>query len=128
MRDLSASEFLRAGRSPSRSRNARKKSKKSANGPCRLHSRSLDVGKLGLGYETDEVVSFNYCSGSCTRTNYDIVLTYIVQNGILEPKNTNFFSEPCCRPTQYENFSFLDAFNVWQTVHEGSASACACVG
>lgn len=128
MRDLSASEFLRAERSPSRSGNARKSFRRSANGPCRIHRRSVHVRNLGLGYETEEVVSFNYCSGSCTRTNYDVVLNYIMQNGILGPRNSNFVSEPCCRPIKYENFSFLDVYNVWQTVHEGSAAQCGCVG
>ncbi|XP_034270773.1 artemin [Pantherophis guttatus] len=128
MRDLSASEFLRAERSPSRSGNARKNFRRSANGPCRKHSRSVLVRNLGLGYETDEVVSLNYCSGSCTQTNYDVVLSYIMQNGILGPRNRNFLSQPCCRPILYENFSFLDTYNVWQTVHEGSAAQCGCVG
>ncbi|XP_058033611.1 artemin [Ahaetulla prasina] len=128
MRDLSTSEFLRAERSPSRSSHARKKNRKTANGPCSLHRRSILVRNMGLGYETDEVVSFNYCSGTCTRTNYDVILSYLTQEGTIGPKRKDFVSQPCCRPTQYENFSFLDKHLVWHTVFDGSAVACGCMG
>ncbi|XP_026521511.1 artemin [Notechis scutatus] len=129
MQDLSTSELLGTSHSPSHSRNARRNSRRSGKGPCRLHSRALNVQDLGLGYKTEEVVLFKYCSGSCDsyRTNYDQVMNYITQQGLV-PVEKNFMSKPCCRPVLFENFSFLDIYNVWQNVEKGSAAACGCVG
>uniref|UniRef100_A0A2D4IGG5 TGF-beta family profile domain-containing protein n=1 Tax=Micrurus lemniscatus lemniscatus TaxID=129467 RepID=A0A2D4IGG5_MICLE len=129
MQDLSTSRLLKTVRSPSRSKSAKRNSRRFGNGPCRLHSRTINVQDLGLGYQTEEVVLFKYCSGTCEsyRTNYDHILNYIIQQGLI-PEKKNFISKPCCRPVQFENFSFLDIFNVWQNVEKGSAAACDCVG
>ncbi|XP_013919214.1 PREDICTED: artemin [Thamnophis sirtalis] len=128
IRDLSTSGFLRFERSRPRSRFARRNSRMPANGRCRLHSLSIKVQDLGLGYETKEFVLFNYCSGTCDRTNYDEVMNYIMRQGVIGAKYKNSVSQVCCRPIKYENFSFLDVYNVWQTVHKGSAVECDCVG
>ncbi|XP_070604953.1 artemin [Erythrolamprus reginae] len=128
IQDLSTSKFRRAERSRSRSSNGKRNSRRTGNGPCRLYSRYMHVRDLGLGYDTEEVILFKYCSGTCHTTNYDIVLNYVMQRGIVEPRHKNFVSEPCCRPVRFENFSFLDVYNVWQSVYRGSAAECDCVG
>uniref|UniRef100_A0A670XZV1 TGF-beta family profile domain-containing protein n=1 Tax=Pseudonaja textilis TaxID=8673 RepID=A0A670XZV1_PSETE len=129
MQDLNTSELLRTAHSPSHSRNAKRNPRRSGRGTCRLHSRALNVQDLGLGYKTEEVVLFKYCSGSCESsiTNYDQILNYIMQKGLV-PAEKDFVSKPCCRPLRFENFSFLDIYNVWQNVEKGSAAACGCVG
>ncbi|XP_063153851.1 artemin [Candoia aspera] len=132
IQELSTSELLRAERSPSSSSSARKGSRRAGRGNrgryCRLHSLRMKVRDLGLGYDSDEVVKFKYCSGSCqrTRTNYDLTLSHLIKQHAIVPGPHS--SQPCCRPTRYENFSFMDVHNVWKTLDKVSAAECGCVG
>ncbi|KAM6457471.1 artemin isoform 1-T1 [Liasis olivaceus] len=135
IQELSTSELLRAERSPSSSSSARKGSRKSGSNRgryCRLRSLRMKVRDLGLGYDSDEVVKFKYCSGSCqrTRTNYDLTLSHLIEQHAIVPgpHDHSPFSQPCCRPTRYENFSFMDVHNVWKTLDKVSAAECGCVG
>lgn len=132
---LSETELLRAERSPPGSSKSKKGSKKGGRGShsrnCRLHNIMVKVRDLGLGFESDEIVLFKYCSGSCqhARTNYDLTLNRLVQLGTLTPANNcRPASHPCCRPTRYEAVSFMDVRNAWQTVDKLSAAECSCVG
>lgn len=98
------------------------------NGDCRLEKKQLRVRDLGLGYESDEIVVFKYCVGTCekSRKNYDMALKYLMDNGgISEPKIS---TQPCCRPTRFETVSFMDARTIWQTIRWLSAANCSCVG
>nr|XP_016848708.1 PREDICTED: artemin isoform X2 [Anolis carolinensis] len=131
----SASELFRAERSPAGATKTRKGSRKAGRGNrsrnCRLHNLRLKVRDLGLGFESDEIVKFKYCSGSCqrARTNYDLTLSNLLQQGHIVPgPHERPSSHPCCRPTKYEDFSFMDVRNVWKTVSQVSAAECGCVG
>ncbi|XP_061486410.1 artemin [Rhineura floridana] len=132
---LSSSELLRAERSPPSSSKAKKGSKKAGRGSrsryCRLHSLMVKVRDLGLGFESDEIVRFKYCSGSCqrARTNYDLTLSSLLQQRAIVPgPHDHPSTHPCCRPTRYEDFSFMDVRNSWRTVSRVSAAECGCVG
>ncbi|XP_077784933.1 artemin isoform X1 [Podarcis muralis] len=132
---LSSSELLRAERSPASSSKAKKGSKKAGRSKnsrfCRLHSRLVKVRDLGLGFESEEIVRFKYCSGSCqrARTNYDLALSSLLQQRTIVPgPHDHPSSHPCCRPTRYEDFSFMNVRNAWQTVDHVSAAECGCVG
>ncbi|XP_034980270.2 artemin [Zootoca vivipara] len=132
---LSSSELLRAERSPAGSSKAKKGSKKAGRSKnsryCRLHSRLVKVRDLGLGFESEEIVPFKYCSGSCqrARTNYDLALSSLLQQRTIVPgPHDHPSSHPCCRPTRYEDFSFMNVRNAWQTVDRISAAECGCVG
>ncbi|CAI9603348.1 unnamed protein product [Staurois parvus] len=98
---------------------------------CRQKTLLLQVGDLGLGYDSEETVLFKYCSGGCprSRTNHDLILSRLLQKSdlpsLLEEK---IFSGPCCRPTHYEDVAFLDDNHRWHTVEKLSAAACGCVG
>ncbi|XP_020638895.3 artemin isoform X1 [Pogona vitticeps] len=133
--ELSALELLRAQRSPSSSSKARKGSRKAGRGSrgrnCRLHSLMVKVRDLGLGFESDEIVKFKYCSGSCqhARTNYDLTLSSLLQKHAIVPgPHDRPSSHPCCRPTKYEDFSFMDVRHAWKTVSQILAAECGCVG
>lgn len=133
--ELSVAEPLRAERSSPNSRKARKGSKKGGRGNrgryCRSHHVRVKVRDLGLGFESDEIVMFKYCSGSChrDRTNYDLTLSSLLrQRAIIAETHDRPASHPCCRPTRYEAISFMDVRNAWQTVEQLSAAECSCVG
>lgn len=134
MQDLSTSELLRAERSPSGSSSIRRSSRRTGGGGrnrgCRLRSHPINVRDLGLGYDSEEVVLFRYCSGTCklARNDYHEVLNHLVQEGIIVPKHNDHISQPCCRPILYENLSFLDVHNVWQDLQRVSAAECSCLG
>ncbi|XP_039179255.1 artemin [Crotalus tigris] len=134
MQDLSTSELLRAERSPSGSSSIRRSSRRAGGGgrsrSCRLRSHPINVRDLGLGYDSEEVVLFRYCSGTCrlARTDYHEVLNHLVRQGIIVPKHNDYISQPCCQPIRYENLSFLDAHNVWQNLQDISAAECSCRG
>ncbi|KAL8178827.1 UNVERIFIED_CONTAM: hypothetical protein K2H54_056853 [Gekko kuhli] len=133
LQGLSSSELLRAERSPSGSSRAKKGSnkerRKNRNRHCRLHSLTVKVQDLGLGFQSEEIVRFSYCAGSCesARTNYDLTLQNLVQIDILM-RDKHLSSNPCCRPVRYEVVSFMDAQNAWHTVDNLSAAECKCVG
>ncbi|XP_066480725.1 artemin [Tiliqua scincoides] len=135
VQELSVAEPLRAERSPPSSSKAKKGSKKAGRGSrgrsCRSHNVRVKVRDLGLGFESDEIVMFKYCSGSChrARTNYDLTLSSLLrQRAIVAEPHDRPASHPCCRPTRYEAISFMDVRNAWQTVDHLSAAECSCVG
>ncbi|XP_067894145.1 uncharacterized protein [Heterodontus francisci] len=120
------------GAKPSR-RNRPKGSRKSKRGNqgCHINSLRVKVGDLGLGYKSDEIVLFKYCSGNCprSRSNYDLTLSKLLKkNGILSGSNAKVISHPCCRPSKYEDVTFLDVQNQWQRVKRLSAAECMCMG
>nr|XP_020476564.1 artemin [Monopterus albus] len=95
---------------------------------CRLEKKEMRVRDLGLGYDSDEIVLFKYCVGTChgSRKNYDLALKALMDNGSITDKKVS--SHPCCRPTRYETVSFMDAQTTWQTIRWLSAANCSCVG
>ncbi|XP_062411290.1 glial cell line-derived neurotrophic factor [Sardina pilchardus] len=105
--------------------------------PCGLREVHRTVSELGLGYESDEMVVFRYCSGKCTarRRHYDMVLEHMQRAGQLDDLNTRGRGRkdkarysPCCRPTRYEkDMSFLSNNNIFYTIPEVSARECGCV-
>ncbi|XP_067845771.1 glial cell line-derived neurotrophic factor-like [Heptranchias perlo] len=112
-----------------RQRGARKSNR--GNQGCHINSLRVKVGDLGLGYKSDEIVLFKYCSGNCprSRSNYDLTLSKLLkQNGILSGSNAKVISHSCCRPSKYEDVTFLDVQNQWQRVKRLSAAECMCMG
>uniref|UniRef100_H3BAE6 Artemin n=1 Tax=Latimeria chalumnae TaxID=7897 RepID=H3BAE6_LATCH len=95
---------------------------------CRLRTLRVKVHDLGLGYNSDEIVLFKYCSGACqrSRTNYDLTLTSLLKYKVI-PHGEKVSGHPCCRPTRYEPVSFMDNQNTWQTVEKLSAAECSCI-
>lgn len=98
---------------------------------CRVEIKEMRVRDLGLGFDSDEIVLFKFCVGSCqsSRTEYDLVLKTLLANGSL-PRRTarKVSSHPCCRPDRYEPFSFMDAQATWRTIQSLSAASCMCMG
>ncbi|KAL7385875.1 hypothetical protein ABVT39_001410 [Epinephelus coioides] len=98
---------------------------------CRVEKREMKVRDLGLGFDSDEIVLFKFCVGSCqsSRTNYDLALKALLENGSL-PRRTarKVSSHPCCRPDRYEPVSFMDAQTTWRTIQSLSAASCMCMG
>lgn len=95
---------------------------------CRLERKEMKVRDLGLGYDSDEIVLFKYCVGTCmsARKNYDLALKTLTDNGSVSSRNVSM--QPCCRPTRFETVSFMDAQTSWQTIKWLSAANCSCVG
>ncbi|XP_077390824.1 uncharacterized protein artn [Festucalex cinctus] len=95
---------------------------------CRVEKRQTRVRELGLGYDSDEIVLFKYCAGSCraARRNYDLALAALAARGGISARKVS--GRPCCRPTRYEAVSFMDARAMWQTIRWLSAADCGCVG
>ncbi|KAG9332215.1 hypothetical protein JZ751_015506 [Albula glossodonta] len=94
-------------------------------GVCRLREVQVSVTQLGLGYESEEVVSFKYCSGRCSsrRRNYDLTLKNVQSAGFVKDRP----NRACCRPLQYEDkFSFLGDDNKPYTIRKLSALQCGC--
>lgn len=108
------------------SRRNRKKTKSSRD--CHLERKEMRVRDLGLGYDSDEIVLFKYCVGTChsSRRNYDLALKSLMDKGSISSKKVT--GTPCCRPTRYETVSFMDAQTSWQTIKWLSAANCSCVG
>ncbi|KAA0719036.1 Artemin Precursor [Triplophysa tibetana] len=98
---------------------------------CRVEKREMRVRDLGMGFDSDEIVLFKFCVGSCQRSrgNYDLALRALMANGSL-PKRTarKISAHPCCRPTAYEPVSFMDVTTTWRTIKSLSATDCECVG
>ncbi|XP_048111238.1 glial cell line-derived neurotrophic factor [Alosa alosa] len=109
--------------------------------PCALREVHRTVSELGLGYESDEMVVFRYCSGRCTarRRHYDMVLEHMQRAGQLDDISTSRERKgrgrkdkarysPCCRPTRYEkDMSFFGNNNIFYTIPDVSARECGCV-
>ncbi|XP_052454885.1 neurturin-like [Carassius gibelio] len=95
---------------------------------CRLERKEMRVRDLGLGYDSDEIVLFKYCAGTCmsARKNYDLALKVLTDNGSVSSRKLSL--HPCCRPTRFETVSFMDAQTSWQTIKWLSAANCSCVG
>uniref|UniRef100_H3BAE5 Artemin n=1 Tax=Latimeria chalumnae TaxID=7897 RepID=H3BAE5_LATCH len=136
--DISPDLLSRAERSPAdlqRQKGSRKNRKrpkptsssKNDSRGCRLRTLRVKVHDLGLGYNSDEIVLFKYCSGACqrSRTNYDLTLTSLLKYKVI-PHGEKVSGHPCCRPTRYEPVSFMDNQNTWQTVEKLSAAECSC--
>ena len=118
-----------------------KRTKRARRGPnpCKLHQKELKVSDLGLGYDSNEIVLFRYCSGKCTsrRRNYDMVLEHML-NETPSQKSTARSTEsakkdrvrysPCCRPTKYEeDMAFFDNNEKFSIIQNVSARECGCV-
>ncbi|KAM3865319.1 persephin [Diretmus argenteus] len=104
----------------------------SSDSHCGLRSILLQVGDLGLGYDSDESVLFKYCSGTCPRvlSNHDLTLSKLLLSGVLPhpPPGELRHNAPCCRPTHHEDLAFLDNAHRWHKVEKLSAAGCSCVG
>lgn len=109
----------------------KKRQPKRSSRDCRVEKREMRVRDLGLGFDSDEIVLFKFCVGSCqsSRTNYDLALKALLENGSL-PRHTarKVSSHPCCRPDRYEPVSFMDAQTTWRTIQSLSAASCMCMG
>ncbi|XP_030082161.1 artemin isoform X2 [Serinus canaria] len=133
--ELAEDLLLRAERSPpgaSKAKKAGAKSPRRTRGRnCHIRNLMVKVRDLGLGFNSDEIVLFKYCSGSChrARSNYDLTLGSLLRQQLIAPgPQERVLSHPCCRPTRYEAVSFMDVENTWQTVEKLSAAECSCIG
>ncbi|KAJ8418589.1 hypothetical protein AAFF_G00000880 [Aldrovandia affinis] len=120
----------RWARSPSNSASPKTKKNRKPKGSrdCRIERKRISVRDLDLGYDSDEVILFKYCVGTCedSRKNYDLALKALVKKGSITTKRVS--SRPCCRPTRYDTVSFMNANNAWETIDLLSAANCSCVG
>ncbi|CAL8395348.1 unnamed protein product [Boreogadus saida] len=114
--------------SPSTSRRKTNRKKHVVFRDCRIEKKQIRVRDLGLGFDSDEMVLFKYCIGTCqgARGNYDLALKAMIENGSMSHRKVS--TQPCCRPTRYETVSFMDAQTIWQTIRRLSAANCSCVG
>ncbi|KAM7400938.1 hypothetical protein PAMA_005230 [Pampus argenteus] len=109
----------------------RNRQPKQSSKDCRVEKRRMKVRDLGLGFDSDEIVLFKFCVGSCqsSRTYYDLALKALMANGSLPRRIARkVSSHPCCRPDRYEPVSFMDAQNTWRTIPSLSAASCMCMG
>ncbi|XP_068098618.1 artemin [Hyperolius riggenbachi] len=98
---------------------------------CSKKSLRVQARDLGLGLDSDEWITFFYCSGTCqqSRINYDIAVQTLLKN-----KRSNHSalrkvsSHPCCRPTSFQRVAVLDVENKWRVLEKLSAANCSCVG
>ncbi|OCT84901.1 glial cell line-derived neurotrophic factor-like [Xenopus laevis] len=135
--DLSDDLLFRSERSPIESARSKKNKKKSdgrrkggGGKGCCLRRARLKVRDLGLGHNSDETITFAYCSGACQhpRNNYDIALSTLLKQKLITPgSHEHIRDQPCCRPTRYVPFSFMDVYNNWKTVEGLLAAECSCV-
>ncbi|XP_008431611.1 artemin-like isoform X1 [Poecilia reticulata] len=98
---------------------------------CRVEKKEMKVRDLGLGFDSDEIVLFKFCVGSCqsARINYDLALNALLENGSLPRRVARKVSRnPCCRPDRYEPVSFMDTSTTWRTIESLSAASCMCIG
>ncbi|XP_053492803.1 neurturin isoform X1 [Ictalurus furcatus] len=109
-------------------RKNRKRQRENLNQDCHLEKKQMRVRDLGLGYDSDEIVLFKYCVGTCmsSRRNYDMALKILTENGSILGRDVS--THPCCRPTRFEAVSFMDTRTNWQTIRWLSAANCSCVG
>ncbi|KAF7653970.1 hypothetical protein LDENG_00076320 [Lucifuga dentata] len=123
------SRWRRSTHNPTSSRTSRRNRKKTKiSRDCHMEKKEMRVRDLGLGYDSDEIVLFKYCVGTChsARRNYDLALKALMDSGSISDKKIS--PHPCCRPTRYETVSFMDAQTIWQTIKWLSAANCSCVG
>ncbi|KAJ7986378.1 hypothetical protein DPEC_G00339290 [Dallia pectoralis] len=129
--DLYLSRWERSPPDPEPSRRGSRKNRrkpKNTSRDCRIEIKKMCVRDLGLGFDSDEIVLFKYCVGTClsSRKNYDLALKVLMENGSISGQKVS--AGPCCRPTRYETVSFMDAKTIWQTIKWLSAANCSCVG
>lgn len=96
-----------------------------------MEKREMKVRDLGLGFDSDEIILFKFCVGSCqsSRTDYDLALKALLNNGSLPRRTARKVSNhPCCRPDRYEPVSFMDTQTTWRTIQSLSAASCMCMG
>ncbi|KAK1164145.1 artemin-like [Acipenser oxyrinchus oxyrinchus] len=121
-----------ASRQQKGSKKGRRKSKPSSRGDCKIRTLHVRVQDLGLGYDSEELVLFKYCAGSCqlARSNHDVTLSTLLQKKIIHGGRgeEKISSHPCCRPTRYEPITFMDIQNRWKAVEKLSAAECSCLG
>uniref|UniRef100_A0A665UJI2 TGF-beta family profile domain-containing protein n=1 Tax=Echeneis naucrates TaxID=173247 RepID=A0A665UJI2_ECHNA len=119
-------DVARAGRG--RGGKGKNRQPKQSSRDCRVEKREMKVRDLGLGFDSDEIVLFKFCVGSCqsSRTNYDLALKTLLENGSFPRHKVS--SHPCCRPDRYESVSFMDAQTTWRTIQSLSAASCMCMG
>ncbi|KAI9523910.1 hypothetical protein NQZ68_022542 [Dissostichus eleginoides] len=125
--EIQQSRWRRAYRDPYLPRTSRRNRKKTKiSHDCHLERKEMRVRDLGLGYDSDEIILFKYCVGTCqsSRKNYDLVVKALMENGSISGKKVS--SHPCCRPTRYETVSFMDEQTTWQTIRWLSAANCSC--
>ncbi|KAE8609875.1 hypothetical protein XENTR_v10011935 [Xenopus tropicalis] len=135
--DLQDDLLFRSERSPIESARSKKNKKKpegrrkgGGGKGCSLRRVRLKVRDLGLGHNSDESITFSYCSGVCQhpRSNYDITLSTLLKQKLITPgSHERIRDQPCCRPTRYEPISFLDVNNNWKIVQTILAAECGCV-
>ncbi|XP_030629445.1 uncharacterized protein artnb [Chanos chanos] len=127
-RSLHSSDRSQKG---ARKKKKKKKEKGQSSHDCRMEKKEIRVRDLGLGFDSDEIILFKYCVGTCQRArgNYDLAVRAMLANGSV-PKRTarKISAHPCCRPTRYEPVSFMDTFTSWNTIEALSAADCQCVG
>ncbi|XP_053549562.1 artemin [Bombina bombina] len=133
--ELPSDLLFRAERSPETAikskKNKKKSSNRGSNKDCRLRTLMVKARDLGLGHNSDEMILFKYCSGVCkqSESNYDITLSALLKKkAISSGSQERVTSHPCCRPTKYENISFMDIQNEWKVVNKFRATECGCVG
>ncbi|XP_062412148.1 artemin [Sardina pilchardus] len=126
--DPASQRSQRKGRKGKKEKGQRGKNREKETSDCRMERREMKVRDLGFGYDSDEIVVFKYCVGTCfsARKNYDLVLKTLMANGSIPSHMVS--SHPCCRPTQYETVSFMDRQTSWKTIKRLSAANCSCVG
>ncbi|XP_047224375.1 neurturin-like [Girardinichthys multiradiatus] len=98
--------------------------------PCSLRKLVLTVNELGLGFESDETIQLQYCSGQCDkeRQNYDFVMKHMVEKGYIGKGRKNKVSkEPCCRPTKFEKSIVYYGNGTHNEIPNVSAKRCGCV-
>lgn len=122
------SRWRRAARDAASSKLWKRKRQRSRSRECHLERKEARVRDLGLGYDSDEIILFKYCVGTChsSRKNYDLALKALMENRSISSRKV--IGQPCCRPVRYEAVSFMDAQTTWQTIKWLSASNCSCVG
>ncbi|KAL0190279.1 hypothetical protein M9458_012977, partial [Cirrhinus mrigala] len=78
------SSLLKSPRNRKKRRNQRGRSSQD----CRLEKKEMKVRDLGLGYDSDEIVLFKYCVGTCmsARKNYDLALKVLMDNGSISSR------------------------------------------
>ncbi|XP_077306831.1 artemin [Lithobates pipiens] len=137
--DEFADVLFRSERSPEASAKPKKNKKAGNRGKDKNNDREKDCSRqslrvrvrdLGLGFDSEEWITFYYCSGSCQqqRNTYDITLTSMLKHKLINHgAHGRVSNHPCCRPTSYENVAFMDINHNWQVVQKLSAANCSCV-
>ncbi|KAK5930299.1 hypothetical protein CgunFtcFv8_026547 [Champsocephalus gunnari] len=90
--EIQQSRWRRAYRDPNLPRTSRRNRKKTKiSHDCHLERKEMRVRDLGLGYDSDEIILFKYCVGTChsSRKNYDLVVKALMENGSISGKKVS---------------------------------------